>query len=173
LPLPEEEEEIAMYRHLIEQLTAAGRGHYEISNFARPGFESRHNTTYWRNEPYYGLGAGAHGYARGERHMNIKGVQPYIDKANVTLPRLETHEVSPDEAMEDFMMVGLRLLAGVRQRDFAAQFGAGERLDRRFGEALRRLTGLELLEQTPDADGYRLTPRGVLLGNEVFGAFLA
>lgn len=173
LPLPEEEEEIAMYRHLIEQLTAAGRGQYEISNFARPGFESRHNATYWRNEPYYGLGAGAHGYARGERHMNVKGVQPYIGKANAALPRLETHEVSPDEAMEDFMMVGLRLLAGVRQRDFAAQFGAGERLDRRFGEALRRLTGLELLEQTPDADGYRLTPRGVLLGNEVFGAFLA
>jgi len=174
LPLPEEEEEIAMYRHLIERLTAAGRGHYEISNFARPGFESRHNTTYWRNEPYYGLGAGAHGYARGVRHMNIKGVQPYIDKANVALPRLETHEVTPDEAMEDFMMVGLRLLTGVRERDFAAQFGADERLDGRFGEALNRLIKLELLEAASAADGgYRLTARGVMLGNEVFGAFLA
>lgn len=172
LPLPEEEEEIAMYRHLIERLSAAGRGQYEISNFARPGFESRHNTTYWRNEPYYGLGAGAHGYARGLRHVNIKGVQPYIDKANVALPRLETHEVTPDEAMEDFMMVGLRLLAGVRERDFAAQFGAERRLDQRFGEALRRLTKLGLLETTPHADGYRLTTRGVMLGNEVFGAFV-
>ncbi len=173
LPLPEEEEEIAMYRHLIERLTAAGRGHYEISNFARPGFESRHNTTYWRNEPYYGLGAGAHGYARGVRHMNIKGVQPYIDKANAALPRLETNEVAPGEAMEDFMMVGLRLLAGVCERDFTAQFGAEERLDRRFGETLLRLTKLGLLEEVPHADGYRLTPRGVMLGNEVFGAFLA
>jgi len=154
-------------------LTAAGRGQYEISNFARHGFESRHNKTYWRNEPYYGLGAGAHGYARGVRHMNIKGVQPYIDKAAAGLPRLETHAVAPDEAMEDFMMVGLRLLAGVREQDFARQFGERESLRQRYDPILRRLIGLELLEKTPQADGYRLTSRGVMLGNEVFGAFLA
>ncbi|MBW7459754.1 radical SAM family heme chaperone HemW, partial [Paenibacillus sepulcri] len=91
LPLPPEDDELAMYMLLIEKLKGAGFHHYEISNFAKPGFESRHNTTYWRNEPYYGLGAGAHGYARGERHMNIKGVQPYIDAAGVRLPRLETN----------------------------------------------------------------------------------
>ncbi|MBW5444924.1 oxygen-independent coproporphyrinogen III oxidase [Cohnella sp. CFH 77786] len=172
LPLPEEEEEISMYRHLIERLTEAGYRHYEISNFARPGYESRHNTTYWRNEPYYGLGAGAHGYALGVRHMNIKGVQPYIDAARERLPRLESHEVSPQEAMEDFMMVGLRLLGGVLAADFAAQFGDGTRLEERFGDALRRLTGQGLLERLPQPEGYRLTPQGVMLGNEVFAAFL-
>ena len=81
LPLPAEEDELAMYMLLIEKLTGAGFHHYEISNFAKPGFESRHNITYWRNEPYYGLGAGAHGYARSERHVNIKGIQPYLDAA--------------------------------------------------------------------------------------------
>ncbi|WP_276356421.1 radical SAM family heme chaperone HemW [Cohnella caldifontis] len=173
LPLPEEEEEIAMYEHLIERLTGAGYGHYEISNFARPGRESRHNTVYWRNEPYYGLGAGAHGYALGRRHMNIKGVLPYIGAAQERLPRLETLEVSPEEAKEDFMMVGLRLLSGVRGADFRNQFGPGERLGERFEAPLARLTEQNLLERTPDGEGYRLTRQGVMLGNEVFGAFLS
>jgi oxygen-independent coproporphyrinogen-3 oxidase len=171
LPLPEEELELEMYLHLIRRLSEAGRAQYEISNFARPGFESRHNATYWRNEPYYGIGAGAHGYAFGWRHANIKGVQPYIDAARERLPRLEQHRVSMREAMEDFMMVGLRMTSGVRSADFARQFG-GASLEEAFGPALRRLTGRGLLEPTPDGGGYRLTEQGVPLGNEVFGAFL-
>lgn len=172
LPLPEEEEEVEMYLYLIERLTKAGYRHYEISNFARPGRESRHNITYWRNEPYYGLGAGAHGYALGVRHMNIKGVQPYIQAAEERLPRLESQAVTLDEAAEDFMMVGLRLLEGVTNRDYETQFGVGCRIEDRFEETLTRLIGQGLLEQTPDREGYRLTPQGVLLGNEVFGAFI-
>jgi oxygen-independent coproporphyrinogen-3 oxidase len=172
LPLPEEEEEVEMYLYLIERLTKAGYRQYEISNFARPGHESRHNITYWRNEPYYGLGAGAHGYALGIRHMNIKGVHPYIHAAEERLPRLETRNVSLEEAEEDFMMVGLRLLEGVANRHYETQFGAGCRIEDRFGEPLARLMGQGLLEHTPDREGYRLTPQGVLLGNEVFGAFI-
>jgi oxygen-independent coproporphyrinogen-3 oxidase len=171
LPLPEEDEELAMYEHLMERLGDAGYRHYEISNFARPGYESRHNTTYWHNEPYYGLGAGAHGYARGERHMNIKGVQPYIDSANKTLPRLERNAVSLEEAMGDFMMVGLRLQEGVTQASFAKQFD-GDKLEDAFGQQLKRLVNMGLLERTEPNEGYRLTPRGILLGNEVFGAFV-
>jgi putative oxygen-independent coproporphyrinogen III oxidase len=172
LPLPEEDEELAMYQHLMERLGGAGYRHYEISNFARPGYESRHNTTYWRNEPYYGIGAGAHGYAHGRRHMNIKGVQPYIDAARKGLPRLETHSVDPQEAMEDFMMVGLRLLQGVKSSDFQVQFGQEETLESRFGATLERLIAQGLLERVPLNDRYRLTPQGILLGNEVFGAFV-
>nr|WP_240353748.1 radical SAM family heme chaperone HemW [Cohnella algarum] len=173
LPLPEEDVEVAMYAHLRERLGAAGYDHYEISNFARPGFESKHNSVYWRNEPYYGLGAGAHGYARGIRHMNIKGVQPYIEAAARALPRLTTDPVSVREAMEDFMMVGLRLRQGVRRADFAAQFGGTEPEDV-FGEVLTKLQSQGLLEPfgEGEAAGYRLTERGVPLGNEVFGAFL-
>jgi putative oxygen-independent coproporphyrinogen III oxidase len=171
LPLPEEDVELAMYQHLMERLGEAGYRHYEISNFAKPGHESRHNTTYWRNEPYYGLGAGAHGYAKGKRHVNIKGVQPYIDMALKALPRLETNEVSGEEAMEDFMMVGLRLQEGVKQADFSRQFG-GASLEQVFGPALTRLVKQGLLERIEQPAGYRLTPKGVLLGNEVFGAFV-
>jgi oxygen-independent coproporphyrinogen-3 oxidase len=172
LPLPPEEDELAMYMLLIDKLTAAGFRHYEISNFAKPGHESRHNITYWRNEPYYGLGAGAHGYARGERHINIKGVQPYIDAAKARLPRLDSSVVSEDEAMEDFMMVGLRMLDGVSGEDFAKQFG-GRVLEEVFGHQLKPLLDRGLLERTSaPGGGYRLSAKGVPLGNEVFGAFL-
>ncbi|MFC5703692.1 radical SAM family heme chaperone HemW [Cohnella faecalis] len=171
LTLPEEDEELAMYEHLMDRLGNAGYRHYEVSNFARPGFESRHNTVYWHNEPYYGLGAGAHGYALGKRHINIKGVQPYIDKAMQALPLLEVNEVSQKEAMEDFMMIGLRLREGVRSADFAAQFG-GVSLESVFGPIMERQIGQGLLERRPDTDGYRLTDRGVIFGNEVFGQYI-
>lgn len=171
LPLPTEDEELAMFLVVMNKLNAAGYKHYEISNFALPGKESRHNSTYWRNEPYYGLGAGAHGYARGERHLNIKGVQPYIDAANKRLPRLDTNQISDAEAMEDFMMVGLRLLQGVNADAFGRQF-PGYTMEEVFGEQLDRLVRDGLLEAIPSNGGYRLTEKGIPLGNEVFGAFI-
>lgn len=168
LPLPDEEDEIGMFRMIIERLRAAGYEQYEISNFAKPGFDSKHNTVYWRNESYYGLGAGAHGYVRGVRHVNVKGIQPYIDAAGRGLPILERSDVGEDEAMEDFMMVGLRLLRGVQADDFAAQFGRSP--EDVFGPVLERLIRVGLLERT--TAGYRLSAQGIMLGNEVFGAFL-
>lgn len=168
LSLPEEEEEYEMFLIILEQMRAAGYEQYEISNFARPGFDSRHNSAYWLNRSYYGLGAGAHGYMRGVRHVNIKGIQPYIEATRGGLPILERHEVEPAEAMEDFMMVGLRLLRGVSGEEFAAQFGIG--LEEVFGGVLHRLVAKGLLERTER--GYRLTKEGLPLGNEVFAEFL-
>ncbi len=171
LVLPEEDEEIEMYELLLERMAKAGRIQYEISNFALPGAESRHNAVYWKNEPYFGLGAGAHGYVFGERHMNVKGVLPYVELARSGFPRAETHRVTTREAEEDFMMVGLRMLRGVRDADFAAQFGAGKTMADRFGGTLERLVRQGLLERVPEG-GLRLTKKGMLLGNEVFGSFL-
>ncbi|TLS53741.1 oxygen-independent coproporphyrinogen III oxidase [Paenibacillus antri] len=168
LPLPKEEDEVEMFHLIMSRMREAGYEQYEISNFAKPGFESKHNTVYWRNESYYGLGAGAHGYVRGARHVNVKGIQPYIDATKQGLPLLEKFDVDPDEAMEDFMMVGLRLLRGVDRADFRAQFG--RELEDVFGETIGRLQGQGMLE--PTEGGWRLAPNGVLLGNEVFGAFL-
>jgi putative oxygen-independent coproporphyrinogen III oxidase len=168
LPLPAEEEELAMYQLIMRRMKENGYRQYEISNFARPGYESRHNTTYWRNESYYGLGAGAHGYVRSKRHVNIKGVQAYIDACFKGLPRLEQFGVTRDEAMEDFMMVGLRMLDGIRHDDFVRQFG--QAVEERFGVELKRLVERGLLEQTED--GYRLSDQGILFGNEVFAEFL-
>lgn len=168
LPLPSEDDELAMYQLTMKRLQSAGFQQYEISNFAIPGYESRHNITYWHNEPYYGLGAGAHGYVERYRHVNVKGVQAYIDAAKKGLPRLEGFTVSEQEAMEDFMMVGLRLLTGVKQRSFQAQFGRS--IDAVFGDEIQRLIGEGLLQST--AEGYRLTEKGLIFGNEVFARFL-
>ncbi|MFD0586713.1 radical SAM family heme chaperone HemW [Paenibacillus sp. GCM10027627] len=173
LPLPPEEDEFNMFLLLMKRLKENGYRHYEISNFAKEGFESRHNSTYWRNEPYYGLGAGAHGYAGRVRHVNIKGVQPYIDANKERLPRLESHDIPEREAMEDLMMVGLRLLEGVPASRFVKQF-PGHTLEGTFGAEINKLLESGLIERTERAGDtiYRLSERGVLLGNEVFGTFL-
>jgi len=168
LPLPDEEDELNMYLLLMERMKAAGYKQYEISNFAKPGFESRHNMTYWRNEDYYGLGAGAHGYVGRQRHVNIKGVNPYNEAANKGLPRLENFEISREEAMEDFLMVGLRVLDGVSRSRFREQFGIS--MEEVFAGPLNKMVGAGLLDATED--GYKLSSKGVLFGNDVFGEFI-
>lgn len=168
LPLPSEEDELAMYLLLMNAMKEAGYEQYEISNFAKPGMGSRHNMTYWRNEDYYGLGAGAHGYIRRTRHMNVKGVNAYIDAVQHGLPRLHATPVSREEAMEDFMMVGLRMLEGVRDEDFREQFGVS--MEEIFGGQLHKMTSAGLLEKAGTV--YRLSRQGILFGNDVFGEFV-
>jgi putative oxygen-independent coproporphyrinogen III oxidase len=168
LPLPNEEDELQMYLLLMSKMEEAGYGQYEISNFAKPGMESRHNITYWRNHDYYGLGAGAHGYVGRNRHINIKGVNPYVEAASKGLPRLDSYPVTPQEAMEDFMMVGLRMREGVSDASFRAQFG--QSMEDIFAGSLHKMLNAGLLERV--GDGYRLSKQGVLFGNDVFGEFV-
>jgi oxygen-independent coproporphyrinogen-3 oxidase len=168
LALPAEEEEAAMFDFIMKRLAEAGYDQYEISNFARPGYEGRHNQQYWQNRPYFAVGAGAHGYIYGERHVNVKGVQAYIEAATKALPRLTVETVSNNEAMEDFMMVGLRLLDGVKSARFESQFGFS--FEQVFARPISNLLGKGLIEKTPD--GYRLSAVGVTLGNVVFGEFV-
>lgn len=168
LPLPDEDTELEMYLLIIEMLTEAGYVQYEISNFALPGMESKHNSAYWLNQSYYGLGAGAHAYVAGERKANIRGVREYIDAVQTGLPIKESHEVSDAEAAEDFMMVGLRMLSGVSTVEFEKKFGFA--MESCFSSQLTKLTGSGLLERVDDR--YRLTRKGLLFGNEVFAEFI-
>ncbi|AIQ65072.1 coproporphyrinogen III oxidase [Paenibacillus stellifer] len=168
LPLPNEEDELAMYLLLMDSMSEAGYEQYEISNFAKPGMGSRHNITYWLNEDYYGLGAGAHGYVRRMRHMNVKGVNAYVDAIKNGLPRLHATPVTREEAMEDFMMVGLRMLEGVQTVAFREQFGVA--MEDIFGQQLHKMTSAGLLEK--EGAVYRLSRQGILFGNDVFGEFV-
>jgi oxygen-independent coproporphyrinogen-3 oxidase len=104
----------------------------------------------------------------GVRHVNIKGVQPYIDATRKGLPVLEKTSVSRQEAMEDFMMVGLRLLDGVNRQAFREQFGL--ELEEAFGPLLSRLTRKGLLKETQQ--GYRLSEAAIMYANDVFGEFV-
>lgn len=168
LPLPDEEDELNMYLLLMNRMKEAGYKQYEISNFAKPGFESKHNMTYWLNEDYYGLGAGAHGYVGRQRHMNIKGVNPYVEAVKKGLPRLESFHISQEDAMEDFLMVGLRVLDGISRSHFEQQFNTS--LDVVFARPLDKMVNAGLLDATDD--GYKLSDKGVLFGNEVFAEFI-
>ncbi|AOZ91750.1 radical SAM family heme chaperone HemW [Paenibacillus crassostreae] len=168
LPLPHEDEELKMYLLLMDRMKQAGYNQYEISNFAKPGFGSRHNLTYWLNEDYYGLGAGAHGYVGRQRHMNIKGVNPYVEGVQKGLPRLDSIPISKEEAMEDFLMVGLRVMEGISKAHFEEQFE--EQMDVIFAKQLKKMLNVGLLESTQA--GYRLSEQGILFGNDVFGEFV-
>lgn len=169
LPLPSEDEETQMYAILLERMELEGFKQYEISNFAQPGFESRHNLTYWRNGEYYGFGAGAHGYVQGVRHVNAAGVDEYTSFLQQgQLPHVETHPVSTREAMEDMMIMGLRTREGVALERFYHNFHC--QLEDVYEAQLIKLVEKNLIEKT--AQGYRLTKSGMFLGNEVFAEFL-
>ncbi len=114
LPLPSQEQEANMYEILIETMEKYGINQYEISNFARKGFESKHNLVYWNNNEYYGLGAGAHGYINGVRYSNYGPLKKYMDPIkNGSLPIIQQHEVTKGEKMEEEMFLGLRKIEGV------------------------------------------------------------
>ncbi len=171
LPLPSEDDELAMYKLLMDRMKGAGYKQYEISNFAKPGKESRHNITYWKNEDYYGFGAGAHGYVGHKRHINVKGVNPYNEAAGKGLPRLDEFEVPREEAMEDFMMVGLRMLDGMESDRFMKQFHVP--VEEIFAKPLSKMMNLGLIERRADGiEGYKLSEKGILSGNDVFGEFI-
>lgn len=168
LPLPAEETELAMYLLLIELLEQHGFKQYEISNFAKPGMESRHNCTYWLNHDYYGLGAGAHGYVNGVRHVNAGPLAKYVEMAQSGLPRVEEFTVEPAEAMEDQLILGLRLIQGLDLARFERRFGLT--VEQEFGEIVKEEIAKGMLVEQ---DGYlRLTKTALPLGNEVFARFL-
>jgi oxygen-independent coproporphyrinogen-3 oxidase len=170
LPLPDEDTAADMYTMAIETAARHGFTQYEISNFARPGYECRHNIHYWRNEPYYGFGCGAVAYRNGARRMNIKSPAKYADAVESGADL--THEcdtLTREETMAETMMLGLRLTnEGVDCRRFSDRFGMDPR--ERFAPEIALYMSRGLLELS--GDYLRLTPRGVFLGNEVMAAFV-
>ncbi len=140
------------YETAVDRLTRIGINRYEISNFARPGFESRHNLKYWRREPYLGFGADAHSFDGESRWQNPESASEYVARGHglrATLPA--------DPVAERFFL-GLRLTEGIE--------GPWEP----FSEAIRQFINDGLLEQS--GTRVRLTPRGVMLSNEVFQEFV-
>lgn len=169
LLLPNEEEESVMYEILMDQMSRHGYNQYEISNFALPGYESKHNLTYWRNNEYYGLGAGAHGYVQGVRHVNAASLDEYLLKVKEQgFAFVERHSVSQKEAMEDMMIMGLRTKHGVSKELFVEQYGV--QIEKIYGTELKELVEKGLLET--DESRFYLSQRGIFLGNEVFAHFL-
>ena len=169
LALPSDEESEAMYDYMTTALPAAGYARYEISNFARQGFESRHNLGYWQDVPYLGVGAAAHSYLDGQRYENPRGIEEYLAALRESgRARREEEPLTRATSMEEFAFLALRTARGIDRARFAARFGC--ELASVYADAIARMRARGFLEE--DAQGVRLTPLGMKYGNWVFEAFL-
>ncbi len=192
IPMPDADLAAEMYETARARLADAGFVQYEISNWAReggllpgpalqsPAFACRHNLQYWRNLPYFGLGAGAHGFVDSFRTVNTLSPAAYIERLTSAAPRefprtpatTSIQRVDRPTEIAETMMMGLRLTReGVSRPGFRARFGV--ELTDLYGEQIMRLVEWNLLEWAgDDGDALRLTPHGYLLGNRVFREFV-
>jgi len=190
LPPPDDDLAAELYTWAEERLAEAGYFHYEISNWARADpegrhwwpehttsatseavspFVCRHNLTYWRNEPWLGLGAGAHSWLNGRRWANVRHPQDFVAALEQgRTPVAESEPIGHRLEMGETMMLGLRLAEGVDGDRFHTRFGIA--LETAFGDELAQLRDLGLLNWNGHVA--RLTARGRLLGNQVFMRFV-
>jgi len=160
-----------MYQLLVARTRAEGYEQYEISNFARPGRESRHNLKYWTGAPFYGFGCSSHSFdGRHTRWSNERDSRRYVELVEGRGDAVvERTELDARAAGAEALFLGLRLLRrGVDLREHRARFGADVRAE--YEDDLRRFNEAGLVEL--EGDTLRLTPRGALLSNEVFAAFV-
>ena len=168
LPLPKEELEAEMFEYIIAELEKSGFEHYEISNFSKPGFESRHNLMYWDNAEYYGIGAGASGYVNGVRYKNHGPIRHYLTAVEEGNARITEEHLSQKEQMEEEMFLGLRKKSGVSMARFEEKFGRS--FDGLYGEIVRDLVQQGLMQI--EGDRVRMTKRGLFLGDTVAERFI-
>lgn len=165
LRLPSDDRNADMYEYIIETLTAKGYSHYEVSNFGKIGYESKHNMTYWDNAEYYGVGAGASGYLEGIRYKNHGPVHHYLREEN---KRVNEEVLTRKQRIEEEMFLGLRKKNGVSIERFHKKFG--QTLEEIYGTIIEELKFQKMLFE---ADGrIQMTEKGFELGNEVFERFL-
>ena len=171
LKLPNENLERNMYWYIKNKLELMGFKHYEISNFSKPGFESKHNTDCWKQKEYIGFGIAAHSYIDGIRFSNITNIEQYIE--NITNNKFDENRIIHEKQNKiskekEFMILGLRMIDGIKIQDFKNKFGENPIF--LFREELNKLVSEELIQI--DKDQIRLTNRGLDLANVVWEEFV-
>ena len=171
LELPDEELERNMYWYVKNTLELNGYIHYEISNFAKKGYESKHNMNCWRQKEYIGIGVAAHSYRDITRYSNTINLEEYI--RNVKSGNLERnriiHEIQKeDDTKKEFMLLGLRTIGGVKISDFKNKFGDNPIY--LYRNELKKLSEEKLI--AVDEDKIRLTNKGIDLANLVWEEFI-
>ena len=167
LPLPDEETEEEMAALLYRKTAAAGYRRYEISNFAMPGKESRHNLRYWRMQDYLGFGIAAHSCFGGERFYNQEDLSAYLQEPCAC--RAKEEQLTPATREYETIMLGLRLADGIAEAEFAAAFGHG--LQETYGERMQKFKDGGFL--VFDGKRTRLTERGMAVSNTILAEILA
>ncbi len=160
---------VSMYFELLERAASSGYDQYEISNWARPGYESRHNLKYWQGAPYWALGVSAAGYDGRTRWSNTRNIHDYLERIERgESPVAEQVPLSEDDLQSESLFLKLRLRDGVNLDSHKREFGVDVRS--RYGEELVRLEEAGLIEF--DDETMRITRAGKVLANEVFAAFV-
>ncbi len=158
-----------MYLEGLTHLDAAGFAQYQISNVARPGFESRHNLKYWQAGDWIGFGCGAHSTMAGHRWKNLASTVEYVDRiSRGESPRMDVHRLSADDRLSEALFTGLRLSAGVDRRNFLARHGVDPW--NRYQAALSPFVAEGLMWEREGRFG--LTRRGMLVANEMLVTFV-
>ena len=165
-PDPDPELAAEMYELMLDRLAAAGYEQYEISNFTRPGFESRHNSKYWTLDPVLGFGVSAHSFDGGQRYANERDTAKYVSM----IEENKTAEVMREdiEIASEFIFLGLRLESGIDQHAFYRRFGFD--LVEKYHRALDDLAENGLIDL--GGSNLKLTRKGKLFSNEVFAVFV-
>lgn len=162
---PDDELFASMYDSLIDKCAQNGLIQYEISNFAKPGHESRHNLCYWRNEEYLAFGVGAHRYLNGVRSANLRSFNRYMRDY---LSDESSEPIDQERLVSDGIMLGLRLRSGLNPGEFQRRYGVN--LMDRIADKLPILVDNGLAEW---ADGsFRLTRKGILISNTILAELI-
>lgn len=163
--LPDNDMQADMYLMAIEILCGAGFEHYEISNFAKSGFESRHNLNYWNNNTYYGFGMAAHGYKDGCRYSNYEDFERYLK-----FPRIHdlTHRLTEQEKLEEEIFLGFRKMSGIDIEKINQNFSID--FEKKYGKTLKKYLETKHIKKTEK--GYKLSDNGILVSNTILADFL-
>lgn len=161
----DEESSLAMFDLLIDRLEKAGYEHYEISNFAKPGFRSQHNSSYWHGVPYLGLGVSAHSFNIETRQWNISDIRKYIDSIFAGVIPAEIEILTKDDSYDDMVMTGLRTVEGISLDEVERLFGK-DYLDFLRQEASKYVDE-RLLKYSADGRRLSLTRKGLFVSDGV------
>ena len=167
LELLDDNVERKMYWETKKELEKNGYNHYEISNFSKKGFESRHNYNCWNQNDYLGLGVAAHSYLNNIRFTNTNSIEEYVDKSlNDSFEILEKQ--TKEDKVKEYMILGLRKIDGIKISEFEQRFGINPLLAFRF--EIEKLVQKDLIEI--DLDNIKLTKNGLDFANIVFAEFV-
>lgn len=158
-----------VYHFSCDMLAKNGYDRYEISNFSKKGFESRHNSLYWRTDEYIGFGLGAHSYFNGERFHNTEDMERYIALSEEhDSIKEDVEKLTKEDKISEFMFMGLRMDEGVKKSVFKERFGVD--MDDIYGDIIIKYKKLGMIEETDD--GIHLTDKGIDVSNVIFSEFL-
>lgn len=159
----DEELSLTMFKELVCQLTDAGYEHYEISNFARPGYRSRHNSSYWHQVPYIGLGAAAHSFDLNSRQWNVADLKLYIEEINNGIIPMEREELDNDTTFNDIITTALRTSGGINLNALETRLG------KRYRNTLISAAGKHIEQGLLEIrhDRLRLTAEGIFISDMV------